>query len=124
MKAIRMKQKLILSALAGAILVPGSAITVRAADNSTENTPVIPVAGIESAVKECYQSEVKENIDLYLVPNNEGEYLNMAFSNVSDYAYIRNAPVKQVTGSASCTAIRRQKYLNIMETGQGYGPVP
>ena len=49
MKAIRMKQKLILSALAGAILVPGSAITVRAADNSTENTPVIPVAGIESA---------------------------------------------------------------------------
>ncbi|GAA0250301.1 hypothetical protein GCM10008922_08430 [Faecalicatena contorta] len=92
MKAIRMKQKLILSALAGAILVPGSAITVRAADNSTENTPVIPVAGIESAVKECYQSEVKENIDLYLVPNNEGEYLNMAFSNVSDYAYIRNAP--------------------------------
>ena len=92
MKAIRMKQKLILSALAGAILVPGSAITVRAADNSTENTPVIPVAGIESAVKECYQSEVKENIDLYLVPNNEGDYLNMAFSNVSDYAYFRNAP--------------------------------
>ena len=92
MKAIRMKQKLILSALAGAIMVPGSAITVRAADNSTENTPVIPVAGIESAVKECYQSEVKNNIDLYLVQNNEGEYLNMAFSNVSDYAYIRNAP--------------------------------
>ena len=92
MKAARMKQKLILSALAGAIMVPGSVITVKAADSSEENVPVIPVAGIESIVKESYQTNVKENINLYLVQNSEGEYLNMAFSNVSDYAYIRSAP--------------------------------
>lgn len=92
MKAIRMKQKLILSALAGAIMVPGSAITVKAADNSEETVPVIPVAGIESIVNESYQTNVKENINLYLVQNSEGEYLNMAFSNVSDYTYIRSAP--------------------------------
>lgn len=92
MKTIRMKQKLILSALAGAIMVPGSAITVKAADNNAENIPVIPVAGIESIVNESYQTDVKENINLYLVPNSEGEYLNMAFSNVSDFAYIRSAP--------------------------------
>lgn len=92
MRTTHMKQKLILSALAGAIMVPGSAMTVKAADSSTENKPVIPVAGIESALKECYQSEVKNNIDLYLVQNNEGEYLNMAFSNVGEYAYIRSAP--------------------------------
>lgn len=92
MKAIRMRQKLILSALAGAIMVPGSAITVRAADEHNENVPVIPVAGIESILKESYQTNVKENINLYLVQNNEGEYLNMAFSNVSDFTYIRSAP--------------------------------
>ena len=92
MKAMCMKQKLILSALAGAIMVPGSAITVKAADNNEENVPVIPVAGIESIVKESYQTNVKENINLYLVENDKGEYLNMAFSNVSDFAYIRSAP--------------------------------
>lgn len=92
MKSKRMKQKLILSALAGAIVVPGSAVTARAADNSSENTPVVPVAGIQSAVNDCYQSQVKENLDLYMVKNNEGEYLNMAFSNVKDFTYIRNAP--------------------------------
>lgn len=92
MKTAHIKRKLILSALAGAIVIPGSAITVKAADDSTENTPVIPVAGIESVLKECYQSEVKNNIDLYMVKNSEGEYLNMAFSNVSDYIYIRSAP--------------------------------
>lgn len=92
MKAMCMKQKLILSALAGAILVPGSAMTVKAADKNEENVPVIPVAGIESIVNESYQTNVKENINLYLVENGEGEYLNMAFSNVSDFTYIRSAP--------------------------------
>ena len=122
MKAIRMKQKLILSALAGAIMVPGSAITVRAADNSTENTPVIPVAGIESAVKECYQSEVKNNIDLYLVQNNEGEYLNMAFSNVSDYAYIRNAPDETSDWVGKLYSDSSAEVLEY--NGERYGPVP
>lgn len=92
MKTSNMRQKLILSALTGAILVPGSAITARAADSSTENTTPIPVAGIESTLKECYQTEVKNNIDLYLVEDDKGEYLNMAFSNVGDYTYIRSAP--------------------------------
>lgn len=92
MKIIRMKQKLILSALAGAIVVPGSAITVKAADENSKNIPVIPVAGIESILKDSYQTEVKDNINLYLVQNNEGEYSNMAFSNVNDFTYIRSAP--------------------------------
>ena len=92
MKTIRMKQKLILSALAGAIMIPGSAFTVRAADTSTGRLPSLPVAGIESAVQECYQADVRDNMNLYLVQNSEGEYLNMAFSNVSDYTYIRSAP--------------------------------
>lgn len=92
MKTSNMKQKLILSALTGAILVPGRAITARATDSSVENTTPIPVAGIESTLKECYQTEVKNNIDLYLVENDKGEYLNMAFSNVGDFAYIRSAP--------------------------------
>lgn len=91
MKAMHWKQKLILSALAGAILIPGSAITARAADDAEKKVATIPVAGIESMLQERYETDVKPSVDFYLVQNSEGEYLNMAFSNVSDYTYIRNA---------------------------------
>lgn len=92
MRTVSVKQKLILSALTGSILISGSAITARAEDKSSEDIQVMPVAGIESVLKECYKEDVKNNIDLYLVQDDKGEYLNRAFSNVDDYVYIRKAP--------------------------------
>ena len=92
MKVTHVRQKVILSALAGAIMIPGSAIRVKAADEKTESTQPLPIAGIESALTECLETNVKDNIDLYLVPTNEGEYLNRAFANVNDFSYIRSAP--------------------------------
>lgn len=92
MKVTHVRQKVILSALAGAIMIPGSAIRVKAADEKTDNTLPLPIAGIESVLTECLETNVKDNIDLYLVPTNEGEYLNRAFANVNDFSYIRNAP--------------------------------
>ena len=49
----------------------------------------LPIAGIESVLEECYEVNVKENIDLYLVPTEQGEYVNRAFSNTSNFTYIR-----------------------------------
>lgn len=92
MKVTHVRQKVILSALAGAIMIPGSAIRVKAANEKTESTQPLPIAGIESALTECLETNVKDNIDLYLVPTNEGEYLNRAFANVNDFSYIRSAP--------------------------------
>ena len=92
MKVTHVRQKVILSALAGAIMIPGSVIRAKAADEKTDNVMPLPIAGIESVLTECLETNVKDNIDLYLVPTNEGEYLNRAFSNVSDFTYIRNAP--------------------------------
>ena len=85
------RQKVILSAVAGVILIPGSALDVLAA-GKTEEQPFIQAAGIESVLEKCYETEVKDNINLYLVPTEEGEYLNMAFSDTDDYTYIRSAP--------------------------------
>ena len=48
--------------------------------------------GIESVLEQCYETDVKSNINLYLVPTEEGEYLNMAFSDTGDFTYIRSAP--------------------------------
>ena len=92
MKVTHVRRKVMLSALAGAIMIPGSVIRAKAADSKTESTSPVPVAGIESVLTECLETNVKDNIDLYLIPTKEGEYLNRAFSNVKNYSYIRNAP--------------------------------
>lgn len=91
MDKTHIRQKVILSAVAGMILVPGRALDVSAA-GETEQQPFIQAAGIESVLEKCYETEVKDNINLYLVPTEEGEYLNMAFSDTGDYTYIRSAP--------------------------------
>ena len=91
MDKTHIRQKVILSAVAGVILIPGSALDVLAA-GKTEEQPFIQAAGIESVLEKCYETEVKDNINLYLVPTEEGEYLNMAFSDTGDYTYIRSAP--------------------------------
>ena len=51
---------------------------------------IVPVTGIENILEASYQTEIKNNINLYLVPTEEGEYLNIAFSNTGDYTYIRS----------------------------------
>lgn len=94
MSITQQKQKLIVSALVGAIMIPGSALTVEAAEGAEEAMSTLPIAGIESVLEKCYETKVKENINLYMVPTQEGEYLNRAFSNVGagDFAYVRSAP--------------------------------
>ena len=85
------RQKMVFSAIAGMIIIPGSALHVTAAEE-TDDQPFVQASGIESVLEECYETEVKENINLYLVPTEEGEYLNMAFSDTGDFTYIRSAP--------------------------------
>ena len=85
------RQKMVLSAMAGVIMIPGSVLKVSAAEE-TDEQPFIQASGIESVLEECYETDVKDNINLYLVPTEEGEYLNMAFSDTGDYTYIRSAP--------------------------------
>ena len=91
MEKTHIRQRMICSALAGLVMIPGSAFKASAAEQ-TEKQPFIQAEGIESVLEKCYETEVKDNINLYLVPTEEGEYLNMAFSDTVDYTYIRSAP--------------------------------
>ena len=59
MKAAHMKQKIVIPALVGMMMIPGSA--VYAADQKAEVYPVLPAAGIETVVTDCYETKVKEN---------------------------------------------------------------
>lgn len=58
MDKIHIRQKVILSAVAGVIMIPGSAINVCAAENNEEQ-PFIQTSGIESVLEECYETEVR-----------------------------------------------------------------
>lgn len=87
MKTATVTKRMIISALAGTIMIPGSAITAQAKENDT-----LPIAGIESVLAECYQSDWQHPIELYLVPTEQEEYSNMVFANVEDFLYVRKEP--------------------------------
>ena len=84
-------QRMVVPVVAGMILIPGNTLYVHA-EEGTDEQAFVQASGIESVLEECYETEVKDNLDLYLVPTEEGEYLNMAFSDTEDYTYIRSAP--------------------------------
>ncbi len=92
MEKTHIRKRIVISVMSGMIMIPGRAITASAAEEAEEEQPFVQVAGIESVLEKCYETDVKENINLYLVPSGEGEYLNMAFSDTGDFTYIRSAP--------------------------------
>lgn len=87
MKTNCISKKVIVTAVMGTILIPGSVMRANAQD-----IPTLPVAGIETVLGECYLSETEHPIELYLVPTEKEEYSDMAFANVEDFEYIRKEP--------------------------------
>ena len=92
MEKTHIRKRIIISVMTGMIMIPGRAINASAAEEAEEKQSFVQVAGIESVLEKCYETDVKDNINLYLVPTEEGEYLNMAFSDTEDFTYIRSAP--------------------------------
>ena len=62
---------MIVSALAGMILIPGSVVRIQAAENE-EQQSVVPTAGIESALEECYRTKVKRKSSALSCANRRG----------------------------------------------------
>jgi len=87
MKASSIRNRLFALALAGAFMIPGSALPVNA-----EETEHLPDAGIESVLKEWHSSETEHFVNAYLTAKDKKEYLNIAFADVEDFAYVRKAP--------------------------------
>ena len=84
MKKPHTKARGILFAAAGMFLIPGSVSEVSAAERKDEQ-PFIQASGIESVLEKCYETEVKENINLYLEQTEEGEYLNKEITYTKEY---------------------------------------
>lgn len=73
-------------------------ITVLPAHAADENQGFVgnmPGVGIEAVLNDCYSQNENIKVEDYLVPTNKGEYLDMAFANVTSFLYIRSQPTKE-----------------------------
>ena len=66
-----------------------------AADGDTAEAAKMPGVGIEAVLKDFYSQNREIKVEDYLVPENKGEYLDMAFANVTSFLYVRSEPTKE-----------------------------
>ena len=88
-----LKKGLFLVTFLGMTVSPG--ISVMAADGDTAEAAKMPGVGIEAVLKDIYSQNREIKAEDYLVPENKGEYLDMAFANVTSFLYVRSEPTKE-----------------------------
>ena len=88
-----LKKGLFLVTFLGMTVSPG--ISVMAADGDTAEAAKMPGAGIEAVLNDLYSQNREIKAEDYLVPENKGEYLDMAFANVTSFLYVRSEPTKE-----------------------------
>ena len=88
-----LKKGLFLVTFLGMTVSPG--ISVMAADGDTAEAAKMPGVGIEAVQKDFYSQNREIKAEDYLVPENKGEYLDMAFANVTSFLYVRSEPTKE-----------------------------
>lgn len=88
-----LKKGLFLVTFLGLTVSPG--ISVMAADGDTAEAAKMPGVGIEAVLKDFYSQNREIKAEDYLVPENKGEYLDMAFANVTSFLYVRSEPTKE-----------------------------
>lgn len=88
-----LKKGLFLVTFLGMTVSPG--ISVMAADGNTAEAAKMPGVGIEAVLKDFYSQNREIKAEDYLVPENKGEYLDMAFANVTSFLHVRSEPTKE-----------------------------
>lgn len=88
-----LKKGLFLVTFLGMTVSPG--ISVMATDGNTAEAAKMPGVGIEAVLKDFYSQNREIKAEDYLVPENKGEYLDMAFANVTSFLYVRSEPTKE-----------------------------
>ena len=88
-----LKKGLFLVTFLGMTVSPG--ISVMAADGDTAEAAKMPGVGIEAVLNDFYSQNREIKAEDYLVPENKGEYLDMAFANVTSFLYVRSEPTKE-----------------------------
>ena len=58
MRQTHIRKNIIISAMAGMMVIPGRAVTVLAAENTESEQPFVRAAGIESALEKSYETDL------------------------------------------------------------------
>jgi len=88
-----LRKGLFLVTCLGAVSI--TALPVHAADENNITVGNMPGVGIEAVLSDCYSQNKDIKVEDYLVPTNKGEYLDMAFADVTSFLYIRSQPTKE-----------------------------
>ena len=83
-----LKKGLLLVSMTG--IMTAFPMAVHAAD--IDDTQNIPAAGSTQILEDCYTSDKTIQVKDHLVPEQKGEYSDMAFANVQSFLYIRSEP--------------------------------
>ena len=83
-----LKKGVLLVSLTG--IMTAFPMAVHAAD--IDDTQNIPAAGNTQIMEDCYTSDKTIPVNDHLVPEQKGEYSDMAFANVQSFLYIRSEP--------------------------------
>ena len=83
-----LKKGVLLVSLTG--IMTAFPMAVHAAD--IDDTQNIPAAGNTQILEDCYTSDKTIPVKDHLVPEQKGEYSDMAFANVQSFLYIRSEP--------------------------------
>ncbi|MDY5845469.1 MAG: C40 family peptidase [Bariatricus sp.] len=87
-----LKKGLFLVTLLGTV-VPAMPVMAEDVDDFTSQS--MPGVGIEAVLNDCYSQNKEIKVEDYLVPSNKGEYLDMAFADVTSFLYVRSQPTKE-----------------------------
>ena len=114
-----LKKGLFLVTFLGMTVSPG--ISVMAADGDTAEAAKMPGVGIEAVLKDFYSQNREIKAEDYLVPENKGEYLDMAFANVTSFLYV-TGPVGEWTAveSGDVTGYVKTEYILTGAEAQTY----
>lgn len=87
-----LKRGLFLVTVIGTISVSGEQ-----AEAADERDAALPGVGIEQVLNDCYAADEDFSVEDYLVPTVKGEYLDMAFTNVSadTFLFVRSEPTRE-----------------------------
>ena len=86
-----LKKGVLLVSLTG--IMTAFPMAVHAAD--IDDTQNIPAAGNTQILEDCYTSDKTISVKDHLVPEQKGEYSDMAFANVQSFLYIRSEPTTE-----------------------------
>lgn len=84
------KKAVVLTAVAGSVLLMGSMPDVNAEEADIKGA----ASGIESVIKDSKGLSVTDNVNIYVINNSEGEYLNRAFGGTEDTIFATSIPDK------------------------------